>query len=155
MPAIPPNSRRLLLASAAMLPGLAACAARPASLSSASATEQVRTAELAFAATMARRDLAGFAGYIAADAVFINGGKPLRGKVEIVEYWSRYFKDPNPPFSWQPTIVEVGAQSNLGYTEGPVTAGSAVIARFYSTWHREANGQWLVVFDNGYAECAR
>lgn len=104
---------------------------------------------------MARRDLVAFGNHIAEDAVFINGGKPLRGKSAIVEYWSQYFKNPAPPFAWAPEIVEVGAESSLGYTEGPVTAGQAVIARFYSTWQLQSGGRWLVVFDNGYSQCAR
>lgn len=45
--------------------------------------------------------------------------------------------------------------ATLGYTEGPVTAGQAVIARFYSTWQLQPTGKWLVVFDNGYVPCAR
>ena len=27
------------------------------------------------------------------------------------------------------------------------------IARFYSVWKRQADGQWRVVFDNGYDLC--
>lgn len=92
---------------------------------------------------------------IAEDAVFINGGKPLRGRGQIIQFWSGYFKDPKPPFAWQPAIAEVAASGTLGYTEGPVTSGETVIARFYSTWHRQFDGRWLVVFDNGYAECRR
>ena len=104
---------------------------------------------------MARRDLSAFASHIAEDAVFINGGKPLRGKAAILEYWSKYFQSPAPPFAWSPDIVEVGAKSSLGYTEGPVTSGQTVIARFYSTWQLQPTGGWLVIFDNGYSQCAR
>jgi ketosteroid isomerase-like protein len=145
--------RRLLLSSGLLAPALGACALRPSPLSDAGATEQVRAAENAFAATMARRDLAGFAALIAKDAVFINGGQPLRGRGAIVEYWSRHFKAEQAPFTWRPEIVEVAAAGTLGYTEGPVTAGAQVIAKFYSTWQLQADGNWLVVFDNGYAQC--
>jgi len=147
--------RRSLLVSAVAGTTLTACASRSAQLSHATALEQVREAEVAFASTMARRDLTGFGAHIAEDAVFINGGNPLRGKAAIVEYWSRHFKSPEPPFAWNPSIVEVGAAATLGYTEGPVTAGQAVIARFYSTWQLQPTGNWLVVFDNGYVQCAR
>jgi ketosteroid isomerase-like protein len=147
------HRRRLLLAAASGAP-LVACATRAPRLPLVEATAQVRAAEVSFADTMARRDLDAFAGHIAEDAVFINGGKPLRGKPAIVEYWSQYFRNPAPPFAWHPEIVEVGAGGTLGYTEGPVTAGQAVIARFYSTWQLQPTGGWLVVFDNGYSQCA-
>ena len=42
-------------------------------------------AETAFAETMRARDFQRFAAFIADDAVFINGGKPLRGKPAIIE----------------------------------------------------------------------
>jgi uncharacterized protein (TIGR02246 family) len=115
--------------------------------------EQVRQSELAFAATMAARDLNAFAGFIAEDAVFINAGQPLRGKGAIVQYWERFFSGPAAPFSWRPDIVEIAAAGTLGYTEGPVTASSGVSElRFYTTWQRQARG-WLVIFDNGYKVC--
>lgn len=152
----PPSShRRSLLVAAASGASLTACASRPPPLAQSLAVEQVRAAEVSFAATMARRDLSAFAGHIAEDAVFINGGQPLRGKPAILEFWSQYFKSPAPPFAWRPDIVEVSAQASLGYTEGPVTAGQAVIARFYSTWQLQPGVGWRVIFDNGYAQCAR
>ena len=116
--------------------------------------EQVRQSELAFAATMAARDLNAFARFIADDAVFINGGQPLRGRAAIVRHWERFFTGPSAPFSWKPDTVEIAAAGTLGYTEGPVTtsSGSSEL-RFYTTWQRQASGEWLVVFDNGYRVC--
>jgi len=149
------NRRSLMASSVAALPAVAGCASATRSVSAEQAREQVRAAEQAFAATMARRDFMAFGSFIADDAVFINGGKPLRGRPAILEYWSRYFNGPRPPFAWEPVIVEVSAGASLGYTEGPVTSEGAVIARFYTTWQRQESGQWRVVFDNGYVECAR
>lgn len=151
----PSRHRRNILIATATGASLAACATKSPRLAQAEAVEQVRAAEASFAATMARRDLNAFASHIAEDAVFINGGKPLRGKLTIVEHWSQYFKNPAPPFAWRPEIVEVGARATLGYTEGPVTVGEAVIARFYSTWQLQPTGDWLVVFDNGNSQCSR
>jgi ketosteroid isomerase-like protein len=114
----------------------------------------LRAAETAFAKTMADRDLRAFSEFIADDAVFINGGRPLRGKSAIVDYWKRFYSSAGPPFSWKPELVEVLDSGGLGYTEGPVTAPTgAVFGRFYSTWRREPTGQWKVVFDNGYDVC--
>lgn len=130
-----------------------ACATPPPMSSGADATDQVRAAETAFAKSMADRDFAAFSALVADDAVFVNGGKPLRGKGEVLAFWKRFFEKPDAPFSWKPEIVEV-AGGGLGYTTGPVAAPDGKpIATFHSTWRREADGRWRVVFDNGQPAC--
>jgi ketosteroid isomerase-like protein len=115
---------------------------------------QVRATELAFAKSMADRDLAAFAALIADEAVFLNGGKPLRGKPAVIEHWKRYFTAPAAPFSWRPDLVEVLPSGQLAHSEGPVSAPDGrVFARFYSTWRRSGDGQWRIVFDNGHEVC--
>jgi ketosteroid isomerase-like protein len=115
----------------------------------------LRDAELAFADSMARRDLAAFGRAIADDAVFLNGGQPLRGKAAIVAFWSRFFEGPAAPFAWAPDLVAVLDGGLLGYSAGPVrNPAGRVFSRFHSTWRREnVNAPWLVVFDNGQATC--
>jgi len=119
----------------------------------ADAAAQVRAAETAFAKSMADRDFAAFSALVADDAVFINGGQPLRGKPAVLAFWRRFFDGPAAPFAWKPEIVEVAGA--LGYTEGPVSSPDGkVFARFWSTWRRDpATGQWRVVFDNGQRVC--
>lgn len=162
--------RRRLAAALSWPAGLAATAALPlaaqtpasgataAPLARDEAVAQVRAAETAFAATMAARDLVAFASHIADDAVFVNGGRPLRGKDAIVDHWKRFFTGPAAPFAWRPELAEVTGSADLGYTEGPVSLPDGrVIARFYTTWRRGADGRWRVAFDNGYdtPPCAR
>lgn len=145
--------RRSLLLAAAVLPA-AGCASRRLPQSRDAAAAEVRAAETAFADTMARRDAVDFARFVAEDAVFINGGKPLRGRTAVVAFWSRFFSGPSAPFSWAPEIVEVAADGTLGYSEGPVASPAGVVSsRYYSTWRRDADGRWRVVFDNGYRIC--
>ena len=116
--------------------------------------EQVMASEIAFAKTMADRDHVAFMRFIADDAVFLNGGKPLRGKAAIGEYWKRFYAGPLAPFSWKPDLVEVSAVGVLAQSVGPVTsANGKIIARFYSTWRLEPDGNWRVVFDDGYDVC--
>lgn len=132
----------------------AGCVSAPRSSSVAESSQQVRAAETAFAKSMADRDLAAFSALLADDAIFINGGKPLKGKAEIVAFWRKFFEPAAAPFSWKPEIAEATAGGDLGYTEGPVaTPDGKVFAKFYSTWRRSPSGQWLVVFDNGYTVC--
>lgn len=147
------SRRTALLAGGAMLGG-SGCATPSSARSRSELLSEIRAAEEGFAATMARRDLAAFGRFVADDAVFINGGHPLRGKPAILEHWTKFFAATQAPFSWRPELVEVAGSGTLGYTEGPVaTPTGAVFATFYTTWQRASNGQWLVVFDNGHNLC--
>jgi len=114
-----------------------------------SLTEQLAATELAFAKTMADRDHASFMSFIAEEAVFLMGGKPLRGKAAVADYWKRFYAEPKAPFSWKPDHVQVLDSGALGYSTGPVLdAEGKQFARFYSTWRREDAG-WRIVFDDG------
>lgn len=128
---------------------LGACASPPR-LDNAALQKQVADTELAFAKTMADRDHAAFASFVADEAVFLNGGKPLRGRSAVVEYWKRFYAGPKAPFSWKPDRVQVLDSGGLGYSTGPVfDAEGKQFARFYSTWRREVDGAWRIVFDDG------
>lgn len=140
------------LVAATLLLALAGCAQAPLDMTALG--EQVRASETAFAATMAARDFDAFASWVADDAVFINGGKPLRGKARVLEHWKRFFERPQAPFAWKPEIVEVLDSGQLAYSEGPVTLPDGkVVARYFSTWRRGADGSWKIVLDNGYDRC--
>lgn len=115
---------------------------------------QVRAAEQSFAKTMADRNLEAFAQHVGEDAVFLGGGKALRGRAAVVEGWKRFFDKPAAPFSWSPEVVEVIEPGRLAYSEGPVLSPSGVnFARFYTLWRREPDGRWRVALDNGYEVC--
>jgi len=146
------HPRRMLLIAAASA-SAGGCATSVSRESREQLVAQVRAAEVGFALTMARRDLDAFGSHLADDAVFINGGKPLRGKPAVVAFWKRFFSEPTAPFSWKPEIVEVASNGSLGYTEGPVASPTGVVShRFFTTWQRSGD-RWLVIFDNGYSLC--
>jgi ketosteroid isomerase-like protein len=117
--------------------------------------EQVRRTEAAFAKTMADRDAAAFASFLAAEAVFIGNSGPARGANQVTERWKAFFNGPAAPFSWEPETVEVLESGMLAISSGPVRdpAGKRV-GTFNSVWRREANGQWKIVFDKGCPPCA-
>lgn len=139
----------------ATLAWLGGCATSRPAAGPAALAEQVRAAETAFAQSMADRRLDAFAGFVADDAVFVNGGKPLRGKAAVLEHWTRFFERPVAPFAWKPEIVEVLASGTLAYSEGPVwLPDGKVVARYFSTWRLEPDGRWRVAFDNGYDICS-
>jgi len=117
---------------------------------------EVAATETAFARSMAERDFEAFASYIADDAIFQPGPATLRGKPAILEAWSKYFQGPQAPFSWKPETVVVLDSGRLAQSKGPVfnPAGEPIM-EFRSTWRREANGEWKVVFDDGTCLCPR
>jgi ketosteroid isomerase-like protein len=112
--------------------------------------QDVRDREVAFAQTMADRDFDAFMSFIAPDAVFFNGNRPLRGPEEIAADWRRYFEGPEAPFSWTPDLVQVLESGGLALSSGPVTAATGATAgRFNSVWRRDRDGVWRVIFDKG------
>jgi ketosteroid isomerase-like protein len=116
-------------------------------------TAQVRDAERAFASTMAARDHAAFATYVADEAVFF-GRQALRGKAAVVAAWKAFFDGPTAPFSWEPETVEVLDSGTLALSSGPVRDPDGKrVGTFNSIWRREADGHWRVVFDKGCPEC--
>jgi ketosteroid isomerase-like protein len=112
--------------------------------------DEVFAAERAFAATMARRDVAAFASFIDDEAVFFGDAGPLRGKAAIVKAWSRFFTERDAPFSWEPDQVEVLPSGTLAHSSGPVRSpAGVVVSRFNSIWRRDAAGVWQIIFDKG------
>ena len=120
----------------------------------ASAVDQVRAAETAFAKSMADRNPAAFAALVADEAVFFGGKGVNRGKAAVVADWKRFFDGASAPFSWAPAEVEVLPSGNLGFTSGPVFDPKGTrIGTFNSVWQRQSDGTWKVVFDKGCPPC--
>jgi ketosteroid isomerase-like protein len=138
-----------------LLAGLAPAAPAQAPAALATLTRQVFVAESSFAATMAARDSVAFARFLAPDAIFFGEQAVLRGKVAVMERWSRFFVGDTAPFSWRPAKVEVLDSGTLGLSTGPVhDPAGRQIGTFTSIWRREADGTWRVVFDKG-CSCER
>lgn len=138
-----------------MLPfAMLAVAGLSAASATASPVDDLRAAETAFAQSMADRDFAAFANLVADDAVFLNSGNPLRGKAAVLAHWKKFFEKPEAPFAWKPELAEVSGRGDIGATSGPVTvADGKLVAFFQSTWRREPDGRWQIVFDNGFDAC--
>ena len=155
MPAV--ARRRFLFASSALaLPACASTSSTPTRMNHADAVAAVTAAEIAFAKTMADRDLEAFARFVSEEAVFTNGGRPLVGRDAVKAHWARFYQGPKAPFSWKPDLVVVLASGDLAHSTGPVAAPDGSVGlRFYSTWRLERDGAWRVVFDDGYAICAK
>ncbi len=124
------------------------------------AADELRAAEVAFAASVADRDAERFASFIDEEAVFI-GATVLRGREAITQAWSVFLAEGGPDLVWQPELVEVRSDG-LGLSRGPyslTTTGtdgtrSTTTGTFTSIWRRQADGRWKVVFDAGCPACA-
>lgn len=122
----------------------------PGPAAAASLRDQVWAAELAFAKSMADRDLNAFGQFISDEAIFFSGKTVLTGKASVVAAWASFFGGQTPPFSWQPDQVEVLASGTLALSTGPVRdPAGREIARFNSIWRLESGQVWRVVFDKG------
>jgi ketosteroid isomerase-like protein len=137
----------------ALLAALARAQA-PTAEPAAALAEAVRARETAFARTMADRDHAAFASFVAEEALFFGSDRVLRGRAAVAEGWKRYFEDAPAPFSWAPERVEVVDSGTLALSSGPVLdpAGRRV-GTFISTWRLEKDGVWRVVLDIGCPPC--
>jgi len=134
--------------------GLAAAGPRAqGAQSNAELAAAVRARETAFAKTMADRDHAAFASFVAEDAVFM-GRTALHGRKAVADGWKTFFEGAAAPFSWSPERVEVLDSGTLAISSGPVVdAAGKRVGTFNSTWRREPDGEWRVVIDIGCPPC--
>jgi pimeloyl-ACP methyl ester carboxylesterase/ketosteroid isomerase-like protein len=108
----------------------------------------VADTERAFARAFADRDKAKFFSFVADDATFLSQGTTLVGKARVVEVWSRFFEGPAAPFAWTPDRVSLSADGTLALSSGPVfDPDGNHSGSFQSTWRKQADGTWKVVFD--------
>lgn len=115
---------------------------------------EVAAAERGFAKSMADRDLAAFASFIADDASFRGPKTLMHGKSAVVAGWKRFFSGPQAPFSWDPDQVSVQSSGRLAISTGPVRdPDGKLIARFVSVWRKHSDGSWRVVLDQGVPAC--
>ena len=137
-----------------LLSALVALASAAAAETNAELKEQVRQAEVAFAKTMADRDYAAFATFIAEDSVFFGRSEAFRGKAAVVASWKQLYEGPQAPFSWGPDTVEVLDSGQLALSSGPVLDPTGKrFGTFQSIWRREKDGRWRVIFDKGADYC--
>ncbi len=138
-----------------LLLSVASRAEEPARSSPQALRDEVFATERAFAKTMADRDHAAFASFLAAETVFFSGEKALRGAEAVAAHWKKYYDGKDAPFSWEPAQVEVLDSGTLALSTGPVRdPDGKVSGTFTSIWRREGPGKWKIVFDKGCPVCA-
>jgi ketosteroid isomerase-like protein len=114
--------------------------------------DEVRATEIAFAKAFADRDAKKFFSYLADDAQFLGRRNIMRRKQEVIAAWSEFLKPAVAPFRWQPERVVTNAAGDLGFSCGPVFDEAGVqTGTFTSTWVRQPDGSWKILFDGGSA----
>lgn len=152
--------RRLLFIAALLLPQAALHAQDATAQSVANpATCAVWARETSFAQSVADHDAVAFAEYLHPDAVFVNGdGSSTRGADAIAADWAGIVAGKGIALHWYPDAVDVAADGVLALSRGPYWIENPAATdeskryrkgRFISTWLRDADGQWHVVFDGG------
>ena len=143
------RSHVLISLGLALLFGLCCCSPVSKEQTDTAASE-VEAREIAFAKTMADRDLEAFLNFVSPEGIFFSGNKPNRGLDAISQAWAPYFEGETAPFSWHPDVIEVLESGHLALSSGPVIdASGKIVGRFNSIWRKEEDGQWRVVFDKG------
>ena len=126
---------------------------------------EVWNRERSFAASVARHDAAAFAGHVHAKAAFNAGSpEPTHGRDAVVADWKDILDGKQIKLGWSPGIVTIGGDGDLAISRGPSwiedlrpnpkqpdSAKRFRIGEFISTWIKDKDGQWRVLFDGGAA----
>jgi len=121
--------------------------------------QQVVCAESGFSDAAEQKDVEAFASFIDPDARFV-AGRVSRGREAVVQAWSGLFESEDRSMRWRPKVVEVTEDGTLAISRGPYRSRRTgddgrlieTWGSFVSTWRRNDDGDWKVVFDTeGYS----
>ena len=116
--------------------------------------------ELGFSRTVANHDEQAFAEYLHPGAVFAAGtAEPQRGRKAVLEGWRETIDGKAFALRWHPRHVAIGGDPNIALSSGPAwvedldpkSAQRWTISRYTSTWVRDSDGRWHVLFDGAGA----
>jgi len=115
--------------------------------------EEIVTTERDFAVMAEEEGVAAAFYHFAADsAVILRGGKLIRGREAIRDYYLQNLK-PGTKLQWAPDYTDVSG--DLGYTYGrythqvPDSSGNITesLGMFHTVWKRQPDGSWRFVWD--------
>ena len=116
---------------------------------------EVWNRERSFAQSVERHDAEAFADHVQRDAVFQAATpEPLRGRAAVVEAWTPIVNG-DFPLRWHPGAVSIGGDPDIAMSVGlawvenpdPKAASRYRLGSFVSTWVRDEDGAWRVLFD--------
>jgi ketosteroid isomerase-like protein len=115
--------------------------------------------ETSFAGSVAAHDAKAFAGHVAANAVFgASTPEPTRGREAIVKRWAGLIEGKRVLLRWYPTQVIIApGVADTAWSSGPSllevldpkAKDRYLLGAFHSVWHKDPDGVWRVLFDDG------
>jgi len=132
-------------------------ASPPAAKMSAAECE-VWNRERTFAASVEHHDAVAFADHVHAQAAFGAGSTaPTHGRDAVVADWKDIIEGKQIKLGWSPGIVTIGGDGSLAISRGPSWIEDLRpnpkqryrIGEFISTWIKDKDGRWRVLFDGG------
>lgn len=146
-----------LLPLASLFLSTAAVAATPPTLSADECTVWQR--EQSFARSVAEHDAAAFATHLSEHAAFgASTPEPTRGRDAIAKQWAGLIEGKRVRLLWYPTRVTISTSApDIAWSSGPSlfevldpkAKDRYLIGAFHSVWHRDPDGVWRVLFDDG------
>jgi len=115
--------------------------------------------ELSFAHSVASHDATAFAGHVHENAAFsASQPQPTRGREAIVKRWTGLIEGKRVVLRWYPTRVTMApGVADTAWSSGPSLVevldpeakDRYLLGAFHSVWHKDADGVWRVLFDDG------
>jgi ketosteroid isomerase-like protein len=119
---------------------------------------EVWARELSFSQSVADHDAAAFASHLHPQAAFgADHAVPTRGRAAIVQEWSGLIAGKPVALSWYPTRTTIGGVDTIASSSGPALFENSApdaksryaMSHFHSVWHKDADGTWRILFDDG------
>ena len=107
---------------------------------------------------VADHDAVAFAEHLHADAVFgASRAQPTRGRDTIAKRWGGIVEGKALTIEWYPTRTTLGGADDVAWSSGPSliidyapdSEQRYTIGGFHSVWHKDRDGVWRVLFDDG------
>jgi ketosteroid isomerase-like protein len=138
---------------AAVLLALASVSFAQQRMTTSTAEQHIRAADMAWAKAAAAKNLNATVGFYTDDAMLLFQGIPaIKGKAGIRNQWVQEFADKNYSLTWHPEAIEVSG--DLGYSRGiydakytgPSGKGKSEHGKYLAIW-KKVGGQWKVAVD--------
>lgn len=147
----------LLPLASLLLPVAAAASAAAPALTAEECTVWQR--EQSFARSVADHDATAFASHLGESAAFgASTPEPTRGRDAITRRWAGLIEGKRVLLRWYPTRVTIAPGiDDVAWSSGPSlievldpkARDRYLIGAFHSVWHRDGDGVWRVLFDDG------
>jgi ketosteroid isomerase-like protein len=139
-----------LLATALLMSSFASVLAAQVTTPEDPALRGLRSADSAWNAASASRNVDRMMTFYLPNATADLGGAPARGADAVRRLWTRAYADTSYLLTWVNERAELMAGTDLGFTIGKwtlVRARGTQMGTYFAVWRREPDGTWKVLID--------